>query len=186
MAENHFARFADELIAVQAIFGEDFMVTSSNSRMTAVSIRLASLPFSFLLCIPAAYPAKAPEIQGTDPLWLMDSTTAKYGISALRTWLGQKFVPGQICLFDILDDVKQVLYDKVAAYEQPQPPSPKKDAAAQPLTVDVAAMQESARCTACLDTLFYVDMAQLRCKHIYCTDCLQRESPMHYFRFSSD
>lgn len=110
MAPHPSAGVAEELATLQAIYGSDFLVTSH----TATSIRLNAQPFSFLLSLPPSYPIKPPEIRGTDPLWLQDSSVAHLGIEAFKIWVQNSFVPGQICLFDLLQDVRDILARELA------------------------------------------------------------------------
>ena len=177
MASPETPFLTEELTTLHAIYGPDFLITSQTATSTAISITLSSQPFSFLLSIPSAYPQRPPQIQGTDPLWLRDATIAKAGTEAFKTWFHESFVPGHICLFDVFQDVRDVLSREGTVRQEPIAPTLPlpPDQEARPMFLDVEAMQGSGHCIACLDTLLWVDMATLVCKHSYCTDCLQHK-----------
>lgn len=177
MAEPQEPALTEELSIMKAIYADDLEIKSHGPTRTAISVRLESQPFSFLLSIPSTYPQQAPEFWGVDPLWVPDPAIRRKGIKAFREWLTQRFTIGEPCLFDLLEDVRGVLRGDLVSGDSNGnvlPPLPKLE----PLLlrpVDVAGKHESGTCNACLDTLFFADLAGLQCKHLYCRECLQRE-----------
>lgn len=177
MAQSQESTLTEELTIMKAIYAEDLEVTSNSPTKTAISIRLESQPFTFLLSIPATYPQQAPQFQGTEPLWVPDPAVTRKGTKAFKEWLTQRFTVGEPCLFDLLEDVRSVLRGELVS-EDPNgnvlPPLPESEPP-HPRLVDVAGVQDSGTCNACLDTLFLADLARLQCKHLYCRECLRRE-----------
>ena len=61
------AALSDEIEAINSIYGDGTLVFSSHSLEDAIqcSFRLPNQPFTFLITFPSEYPARPPEISGT-------------------------------------------------------------------------------------------------------------------------
>lgn len=97
---------ADELEALNSIYGPDTLVLQSESATEASAVlRLPDLPFSFLVSFPADYPADAPPtIVGTQSTGGSGRGEGEVAVSILRDVLGTIWTPGQVCLFDLVEE----------------------------------------------------------------------------------
>lgn len=101
----------DELEAVNSIYnvGTLSVISSDESSMVTV-LALPDLPFSFYISFPHEYPDAPPQIVRTEST----GPTTKKGegeaaLSVLRDVLGKIFTPGQVCLFDLIEEVTSLL-----------------------------------------------------------------------------
>ncbi|KAK4947440.1 hypothetical protein LTR10_013808 [Elasticomyces elasticus] len=85
------AALADELEALNSIYGPDTLVLQSESTTDAVAVlRLPELPISFLVSFPSEYPSNAP------PTIIGTQSTGGSG-------------KGQVCLFDLVEEGGPIL-----------------------------------------------------------------------------
>lgn len=115
------AALADELEALTSIYEADTLVlhdnpqqstsASASSEATTTGIlRLPDSEVSFLISFPVTYPDVPPSILGTQ------STGAggrrgqgEAAVSVLRDTLARIYVPGQVCLFDLVEEAGPLL-----------------------------------------------------------------------------
>lgn len=105
---------ADELEAVNSIYDANTVViTTDNASSTAITLTLPDSPFSFSISFPVTYPDLPPRVDGTQSTG--PDTRKGQGNAALevlRDVLGRVFVPGQVCLFDLIEEVTPMLQSK--------------------------------------------------------------------------
>lgn len=103
--------FSEELQAIAAIYGDDILQKLSADEPHIYALSLKQYQVTLRLFFPPAYPATtAPELQGTESV---GSTVRKgYGLHVLATArriLDAAFVPGQVCLFDLIQALEEEL-----------------------------------------------------------------------------
>ncbi|KIV87147.1 hypothetical protein PV11_02713 [Exophiala sideris] len=100
------AALADELEALNSIYGPDTLVLQSESTTDAVAVlRLPELAISFLVSFPSEYPSDAPPtIIGTQSTGGSGKGEGEVAVSILRDVLGTIWTPGQVCLFDLVEE----------------------------------------------------------------------------------
>ncbi|KAI1614742.1 ribosomal protein S5 domain 2-type protein [Exophiala viscosa] len=97
---------ADELEALNSIYGPNTIVLQSESATEATAVLcLPELPFSFLASFPSEYPFDAPPtIVGTQSTGGSGRGEGEIAVSILRDVVGRVWVPGQVCLFDLVEE----------------------------------------------------------------------------------
>jgi len=105
------AALADELEALNSIYDPDTLVLQRDSPTEATAVlRLPDLPISFLVSFPSAYPSDAPPtIVGTQSTGGSGRGEGDVAVSLLRDVLGRVWTPGQVCLFDLVEEVGPLL-----------------------------------------------------------------------------
>jgi hypothetical protein len=99
----------DECEALNSIYGSDTIVVSAAESGVAAVLRLPNLPFSFLLAFPFNYPDTSPEVRGTNSTGGSGRGEGGAVLAVLREVLGRTFNPGQVCLFDLVEEVLPLL-----------------------------------------------------------------------------
>lgn len=107
--------FSNELQAIAAIYGDDILQKFSADEPQIYALSLKQHQVTLRLFFPPAYPATtAPELQGTESV---GSTVRKgYGLHVLATSrriLDRIFIPGQVCLFDLIQALEEELVPPV-------------------------------------------------------------------------
>lgn len=103
--------FSNELQAITAIYGDDILQKLSTDEPHIYALSLKQHQVTLRLCFPPAYPATtAPELQGTESV----GSTARKGhgshvLATARRILDAIFVPGQVCLFDLIQALEEEL-----------------------------------------------------------------------------
>lgn len=134
----------DEREALNSIYGSDTIVISNPADATAV-LRLPNLPFSFVLAFPSEYPDAPPEVRGTNSTGSSSKGEGGAVLEVLREVLERIYQPGQVCLFDLVEEALPLLEtqdhgsieDSVENAEN-RSVEPDKDAPAGTLTVEPA------------------------------------------------
>jgi hypothetical protein len=99
----------DECEALNSIYGSDTIVLSAAESGVAAVLRLPNLPLSFLLAFPSDYPNTPPDIRGTNSIGSSGRGEGSAVLGVLREVLGRTFNPGQVCLFDLVEEVLPLL-----------------------------------------------------------------------------
>lgn len=108
----------NELQAIQSIYGDDAIKETD-----LVGVYVLSIPqteASLRLHFPLDYPASIPEIQGTEKTG--DHTRKGYGtylVNTAREILEKVFIPGSVCLFDLLQEVDLALTNRNESHDAP-------------------------------------------------------------------
>ena len=107
--------FSHELQAIAAIYGDDMLRRIPTDGSQIYTLSLKQYHVTLRLYFPPAYPATtAPELQGTESV---GSTVRKgHGLHVLTTArriLNAIFVPGQVCLFDLIQALEDELVPPV-------------------------------------------------------------------------
>ena len=99
----------DEVEAINSIYGDGSLVRTSEASDIYV-LRLPDESVSLRLQFPADYPAVPPAVLGTN-------SSGEYGrrgeaardLSLFRDALGNVYQPGEVCLFDAIEEFKRLL-----------------------------------------------------------------------------
>jgi len=102
----------DEVEALSSIYDLSVLTLGEPTATGAVSAVLAlpNVAYSFSLTFPASYPDEPPSIVGTHHV----AASARKGegdaaASVLRDVLGRLFTPGQVCVFDVVEEATPLL-----------------------------------------------------------------------------
>ena len=121
------AALTDEIEAVNAIYGpETVAVTESTDESGGrhVILQIPDKPFSFTLTLPTDYPASPPHIDGT-------TSSAKgagaAAVSTVQEVVGRVWQPGQVCLFDVIEDAGGLLIDENGQAEDAHEDAPRSE-----------------------------------------------------------
>lgn len=99
----------DEVEAINSIYGDGSLVPSSDEADDNVYIlKIPNVSSTFRLQFPRSYPAEPPAALGTDHS-ADKRGVATMALEVLRRALGTAFQPGQVCLFDTINEVAQLL-----------------------------------------------------------------------------
>ena len=98
---------ADEVEALNSIYGPETLVVRST---TSAILRLPQSEISFLLAFPTSYPDAPLQILGTDSTGEYASKgKGQEAVVILRDVLGKVYIPGQVCLFDLVEEAGPLL-----------------------------------------------------------------------------
>lgn len=138
----------DEVEAINSIYGEDSLVPAGGGgggeaedpEETSSPLYILRLPdetVSLRLQFPAAYPAVAPTVVSTNSAGGRGRRgEAARDLALFRRALAAVYRPGQVCLFDAVEELKRLQEEEAAAAggggggSSPPPPSLEEDAAA--------------------------------------------------------
>lgn len=100
-----------ELQAIAAIYGDDVLQKIPADRPHIYTLSLKQHHVTLRLCFPPAYPAAAPpELQGTESVGsTVRKGHGKHVLTTARRVLNAIFVPGQVCLFDLIQALEEEL-----------------------------------------------------------------------------
>lgn len=102
--------FADEVQALNSIYGEETLsVTSSDQSVSHAILKLPEQPLSFILTCAATYPNSPPEINGTQSARTRSKGEGTAAAQVLRDVIARVWVPGQVCLFDVIEEAGALL-----------------------------------------------------------------------------
>ncbi|KAJ4416656.1 hypothetical protein N0V85_002192 [Neurospora sp. IMI 360204] len=113
-------QLADELEAINSIYGDGTLVPADDSPSTYILTLPGEITESTLrLQFPPAYPDEPPVVLGTHS----SGEHAKRGAAArdlalFRDAVGEVYEPGQVCLFDAIEQVKELIAAITAAEKQ--------------------------------------------------------------------
>lgn len=104
------ASIADELEALNSIYGPQTLEFQDETPTEATAaLRLPHLPFSFLFNFPSEYPDVPPSITGTQSTGDSGKGEGEAAVSILRDLLGTLWTPGQVCLYDLVEEATPIL-----------------------------------------------------------------------------
>lgn len=144
----------DECEALNSIYGNDTIIVSNDAAAattTAATLRFPNQPFSFRLEFPSDYPDVPLQIVGTQSTGNTAKGAGEAAVLKLHEVFGNIYTPGQVCLFDLVEEAGPGLDEIATIYSQQhgEAEDAAKDAAArsaavrqqqeQSLTVDPAA-----------------------------------------------
>jgi len=127
-------QLADEVEAINSIYGDGTLVKQydgSDQDIYILTLPDETTASALRLQFPPAYPDEPPAVLGTH------SSGGKRGAGArdltlFRNAVGEVYEPGQVCLFDAIEQVKELLAAAAEATAgENDPPSEEEDAAAQ-------------------------------------------------------
>src|SRR5205809_951019 len=118
----------NEIEALNAIYGDGALLPTTED--SVYILRLSSQSISLRLNIPSEYPAIPPLILGTQS----SGNTARKGQAArvldlVRDSVGRLFNPGEVCLFDVIEEVNSLLVDPAPALSDDVDSTPRDVAA---------------------------------------------------------
>lgn len=103
------AALTDEIEALSSIYNSDVLILTSD--LQAV-LALPNVSYSFRISFPLTYPDVPPQILGTHHV---DAAVRKGegegATNILRDVLGRTFAPGQVCLFDLIEEAAPLLQE---------------------------------------------------------------------------
>lgn len=109
----------NELEAINAIYGEHTVQTITDHEDGVYLLALHQHDVTLRLSFPPAYPNHIPQILGTETTW--NSAPKGHGSHVLTTArhvLSKNFCPGNVCLFDLIQELDLSL-GKGSAQEEP-------------------------------------------------------------------
>ncbi|KAK5086165.1 hypothetical protein LTR70_008490 [Exophiala xenobiotica] len=145
----------DEVEALSSIYDSNVLAITEATATGAVSAVLAlpNIAYSFIFTFPSSYPDEPPSILGTHHV----VASARKGegeaaASILRDVLGRLFTPGQVCLFDVVEEATPLLeaHHDAQGYDGPSQDTeerPQIRSATQPSSVIAASSPLTAAST---------------------------------------
>lgn len=123
------ASVADELEALNSIYGPDTLDFQGETPSGATAaLRLPDLPFSFLFTFSSEYPDVPPLITGTQSTGDSGKGEGEAAVNILRDLLGTLWTPGQVCLFDLVEEATPILQEHQAQHRHGAPENHSPDA----------------------------------------------------------
>ena len=108
----------DECQALNSIYSDDtIVVTSTAQSATTATLTLPNQPFSFRLDFPPDYPDAPPHIIGTSSTGNTVKGAGEAAVRCLVEVLGDIYTPGQVVLFDLVEESGPALEAVAAAYQ---------------------------------------------------------------------
>ena len=103
--ERHNTAFADEIEAINSIYGPETIRLTSNeaASVAEVVLQLPNTPFSFNLAFETNYPDTQPTITGIHSVAEGAKGDGRIAESLLADTLRRVWTPGQVCLFDLIE-----------------------------------------------------------------------------------
>lgn len=101
----------DELEALGSIYAPDTLIlTDQDAGVTSAILTIPGVECTFSLTFPPKYPDEPPNILGT---YHIDANASKgagqVATNVIRDVLGSVFVPGQVCIFDLIEEAAPLL-----------------------------------------------------------------------------
>ncbi|KAL9107156.1 MAG: hypothetical protein Q9227_007936 [Pyrenula ochraceoflavens] len=105
---------AEELTSVNAIYPSPPALTplpssTTTTANTTLLLTHPATPITFLLSVPATYPSDPPTVTGTHSIGTRPRGEGAAALTLLRETIPKIFVPGQVCLFDLLEEAAPLL-----------------------------------------------------------------------------
>ena len=97
---------ADEILSINAIYGDDTFVTHSQEPLVYL-LRLPSLPgASFKFSFPSGYPDSPPKVLGTETLGSgkLKAGQGRILVERIHDILSEIHQPGQCCIYDLIEE----------------------------------------------------------------------------------
>ncbi|OCT45249.1 hypothetical protein CLCR_06302 [Cladophialophora carrionii] len=191
----HNPALADEVAALNAIYGDGVLVASfSNEHHTTLSLKLPAFAFAFLLRVLNDYPQSPPEMLGVDDLVESLKPEVQQAAVYLGACMRAVHCPETVSLFDTIEEFHTIyrsLHPESQQSDGPDHASEEKPASRAEILKDLALRARAKTdvkstnrlagespfdivdCSACLESFFRIDTANLQCKHSFCDDCLR-------------
>ena len=100
----------DEIEALNSIYGDETIaITRFTSSETTAVLRPPELPFTFTLAVSSEYPDVPLQIIGSSSTGGSGKGEGDTVVKLLREVLGRIYQPGQVCLFDLLEESAPLL-----------------------------------------------------------------------------
>jgi hypothetical protein len=107
----------DEIEAISAIFDQEtIQIISSDPSTTIVHLKPPSQPFTFILRFPSEYPDVPPSIHGTATTGDTEKGAGDAAVKLLIEILSNVYLPGAVCLFELISDAAPSLEEKYGAH----------------------------------------------------------------------
>jgi hypothetical protein len=112
----------NEVEAINSIYGDDSLTATEEENVFI--LRLPQQDASLRLWIPPDYPSSSPAVLGTQSSGAHTRKgEAAHIVEVFRDVLGRLFQPGEVCLFDVIEEVNNALPSEVES-----PPEVEQDA----------------------------------------------------------
>lgn len=137
----------DECEALNSIYGDETIaITGSSPEKITATLNFPNQPFSFLLEFAGDYPDVPLRIVGTHSTGNTAKGAGEAAVAALHNTLGQVYRPGEVCLFDVLEEGGAALEAIAEQYGETQDPTKGSTSrsAAQDQDEDLALTPDSA------------------------------------------
>ncbi|KAK4989577.1 hypothetical protein LTR66_007026 [Elasticomyces elasticus] len=100
------ANLEDEILSINSIYGEKTLTLIESD---IYSLQIPSLSTSLRIEFPLAYPDAPPSVLGTQSVGLETKGEGHHLVVLARDVLAQVYQPGLPCIFDLLEELGQVL-----------------------------------------------------------------------------
>jgi hypothetical protein len=111
----------DEVEALNSIFGnETIVINSASGSAVGATLQFPGSPFSFRLAFPLDYPEAPPQILGTQSTGNTARGSGEAALLRLSEVFGRTYIPGQVCLFDLVEEGGSVLEEVAEVYDHGQ------------------------------------------------------------------
>jgi hypothetical protein len=101
---------ADEIEAINSIYGDETLcLTSSDETWSHAVLKLPEQPLSFTVTFSSDYPNSPPQINGTQSARTSSKGEGTAAAQVLRDVIARVWSPGQVCLFDVIEEVGGLL-----------------------------------------------------------------------------
>ncbi|KAL5594760.1 hypothetical protein BROUX41_001674 [Berkeleyomyces rouxiae] len=109
------ADFLDEIEAINSIYGDNTILPAFESSRTSYILTLPTTQTSLRMTFPETYPEVPPTIDGLQSAGdLTKRGSGARDVRLFQTALGTSYVPGIVCLFDVLEEASRLLEDEAA------------------------------------------------------------------------
>ncbi|TAQ89057.1 hypothetical protein B7494_g2642 [Chlorociboria aeruginascens] len=105
----------NEVEAINSIYGDNSLVHGEENIFV---LRLPRQCASLRLHFPHDYPAAPPGVLGTHSSGEQRKGEAAHVVDVFRDVLGRLFQPGEVCLFDVIEEVNTILAADTSAIEE--------------------------------------------------------------------
>ena len=101
---------ADEIEAINSIYGDETLSsTSSDVASSHAVLKFPEQPFSFTVTFAPDYPNSPPQINGTRSTQNSSKGEGTAAAQILRDVIARVWTPGQVCLFDVIEEAGGLL-----------------------------------------------------------------------------
>src|SRR5277367_1460378 len=101
---------ADEIEAINSIYGDATLsVTSSCEASIHAILKFPEQAFSFTVTFAQDYPNNPPQINGTQSTRSSSKGEGTAAAQILRDVIARVWSPGQVCLFDVIEEAGSLL-----------------------------------------------------------------------------
>lgn len=120
----------DEIEAINSIYGEDSLVPAAGTSQDSSGTYILSLPdetVSLRLEFPPDYPNVPPSVINTNSSGGRRAGEAARDLELFRNALGNVYQPGQVCLFDAIEELKRLQEEAGLGVDSPPPDTTGED-----------------------------------------------------------